>query len=223
MCLLKDKGYEFSFFGEKHDKRIYLRHDLDFSLELAHSFALREWQQDIKATYFVMLETEAYSARENCQKLHDIIAMGHEIGLHYVYENHANHEEKIIFQAKRLSDIVGQKIRVFSVHRPASLSQKGIDVKTLEVPHLFNTYHLDFFRQDQYISDSNHFWRCGDPARILENFCLEMIQILIHPIWWTDEFIDRNQKVENFLKDRDENLGKYVSKNVSFVSVNKFE
>ncbi len=218
MRQLKDKGYEFSFFGEKNHKSLYLRHDLDFSLELAQSFALKEQRQDIRATYFVMLETEAYSARKNRKILHDIIAMGHDIGLHYVYENPANHKEKLLFQAECLSDIVGKQVRVFSVHRPASLSQKGFDAKALKVSHLLNTYHFDFFRQGQYISDSNHFWRSGNPVKFLEHYCQEMIQILIHPIWWTDKCIDRNQKVANFLKKHDEKLCVYFSENVSFLS-----
>ncbi|MBK7091894.1 MAG: hypothetical protein IPH59_09250 [bacterium] len=79
-------GYQFLHFTDapKAEKYIYLRHDVDRSLEKALALALLEQQLGIKSTYFVRLHSRYYNCYSfpGLKALRDIRSAGHEIGLH---------------------------------------------------------------------------------------------------------------------------------------------
>jgi len=213
--VLRLKQFSFRRFGESGEgKSAYLRHDLDFSLELALKMGRFEAERGVKATYFVMLETEAYQAKEKGQILKDLLAFGHQVGLHYVMSP----EPKIREQVDMLSEIIDEEVTVFSVHRPAHLSTQGMDVSQIHVKGVLNVYEPAFFKPGQYISDSNHFWRCGDPMAFLSGYSRPMIQILTHPIWWVDSESDRWEKVRAFLDLSEPHMVRYFQENVAFIS-----
>ena len=47
--------------GKLGANTLLLRHDVDFSLEFAHKLASLEFNQDIRATYFLMLTSNMYN------------------------------------------------------------------------------------------------------------------------------------------------------------------
>jgi len=216
-CLVSQE-FTFHFFGDESGQKVaYLRHDCDFSIELGLKLGQFEAKKGVRATYFVMLESDAYDVREHASQLSELIQLGHQVGLHYVLNSDMDQQEKIRKQANELSDLIGESIKAFSVHRPAYLSSKGLNVTQLQVPGLINTYDEIFFKPGQYISDSNHHWRCGDPLSFLINTPHNMVQLLTHPIWWTEHECDRWKKVETFLEGSDFHMIRYFQENVAFV------
>ncbi|NGX57537.1 MAG: hypothetical protein K940chlam3_00429 [Chlamydiae bacterium] len=220
ITVLRDKRFHFSHFTDFSQNRpAFIRHDLDFSIDLGYALAKWEWEHDVKSTYFVMFESEGYDPMLYQNELRDMIQMGHDVGLHYVYVKGENHTKKIEAQATLLSEIVDAEVKVFSIHRPAFLSAEGVDATLITPEGLINTYSSQFFKPGQYISDSNHNWRCGNPIKFLQDYQKNSIQILTHPIWWSFEPQDRHQKVEKFLRSSDHDMEKYLCENVSFVNM----
>lgn len=84
---LRSKEYELVGYTDYKgkDKCAILRHDVDTSIDKALQLATLEYQEDVKSTYFFLLNTDFYniasqSSIEKIQRIHD---MNHEIGLHF--------------------------------------------------------------------------------------------------------------------------------------------
>ena len=85
----RDNGYHIGpvgdfFHNDIHYKHILLRHDVDLSLDYALDMALLEKDNDIHATYFILLTSDLYSAvsPKGRERVKAIMDAGHEIGLH---------------------------------------------------------------------------------------------------------------------------------------------
>ena len=87
IALLRGSGYSFANFTN-HDnvnKPVILRHDIDLSLGKALELARIEHENNVSATYFVLLSTDFYnifSIKSN-EILVKILGLNHEIGLHF--------------------------------------------------------------------------------------------------------------------------------------------
>jgi len=185
---MKQSGYFFDLFSElsgyhrKHSS-IFLRHDVDTSMEFAYDMSVLEADKGVYSTYFVMLRSPMYNlfSRRNAFFLECIVAQGHEIGLHYDAGfdwKLKNHHESIHFEAGVLAELTGQPVRSFSFHQPSSevISQK------IAIPGLVNVYSDARLSSHEYISDSNRDWRGKD---VLSNINeRKNIQLLTHPMWW---------------------------------------
>ncbi|NBI63098.1 hypothetical protein D3Z38_08510 [Clostridiales bacterium] len=84
---LRSKQYELVGYTdyESKDQCAILRHDVDISIDKALELATLEHQENVKSTYFFLLNTDFYNIAakgsiENIWRIHD---MGHEIGLHF--------------------------------------------------------------------------------------------------------------------------------------------
>ncbi len=163
---------------------LLLRHDIDFSMEYAHSMARIEADNGVKATYFVMLRSPVYSlcSRRSAHLLREIVAMGHDIGLHFdaafTQGEEKSQEEWLRFEAHTLSTLANAPVTAFSLHQP---TQEMIDAK-IEIDGMVNTYHPEHVKGFEYISDSNRDWRGKDLGDMLASGA--NIQLLIHPMWW---------------------------------------
>src|SRR6185369_634909 len=86
--LAKKQGYRFCFFSEKPDKKskkIYLRHDIDFSMEGALRLAKIEHKNNVVSTYFVRIDAPFYNVfdRTYYDIIKKIASLGHQIGFHF--------------------------------------------------------------------------------------------------------------------------------------------
>lgn len=202
---LKQKGFSFCHFkeGNLSAKKIFLRHDVDFCVDIAHKFADFESKLGICSTYFVMLDTPLYNIfhTETCGKLKDILALGHDIGLHFVLEGTAEPavlQDKIEKQCQILEERLRHPIQAYSFHRPAFWEGEGFKSSMISLSKRNNTYRTPFCIEGHYISDSNHNWRCGDPIEFINNHQSETLQLLTHPIWWTKSPMKPTDKIETF-------------------------
>ncbi len=200
------KGYQqhrfqFVFFTDPPPtgRYIYLRHDVDRSLEKA--LALAQWEQElgVKSTYFVRLHSRYYNCYSfpGLKALRAIMARGHEIGLHTEFYDHAkifgDDGAAVFAKEKRiLEEIIERPVRVFSPHRTSGSTNTAEIRLHLEQLRRDNnmlcTFDDQFHGDVKYLSDSSAIWREGCPCGYLDRH--ERLQLLIHPIWWFREHIE---------------------------------
>jgi len=201
----KKAGYEYSLFREGNPargKRIFLRHDIDNDITLAHRMARIEREMGVRATYLVMLRSANYNPAEarNLRMLYQIAEMGHDVGLHFSLVDHPesrpaeNLAGLIQGDAELLGSLLGRPVPVFGFHNPTDGGQYKI-----EVPALVNTYAAEFFDDAYYISESNMRWRKGCPCETLLTCTHSRVQLLVHPLSFAEELSTDRDVLMHFL------------------------
>jgi hypothetical protein len=159
-------GYRWaSFEAEPDPGDLFLRHDVDLSLEAAVELARLEHARGARATYFLMTESVFYNldselGRNTLRELRDL---GHAVGLHAVYPR-AAHDDR--FDA------------VVAWHNPDRTYVNE------PVSGFVNVMQPPWFAKGKYRSDSNQHWRDGCPHDELRAGALEWLQLLVHPEIW---------------------------------------
>ncbi len=202
---LKKKSFAFRTFSQADSgKEVLLRHDVDYSLDLAVEFAEFEATLGVTSTYFVLLDAPFYSLTESALK--KIQNAGHEIGLHYEIQERLIDSSSIREQLRRLEKWTGSDLTSFSFHRPAHFSAEGVEGLFEEYSGLRSAYSPIFFAKERYLSDSNHHWRVGDPLRFIQKFEGQRLQMLTHPVWWTKEPETKENKLKRAVRPELQNL-----------------
>lgn len=195
---LKAKNFKFVYFSEfkLDESNVILRHDVDFSIQKALEMAKIENELGIKSTYFILLRTNFYNpfSYENIKLINEIKLLNHEIGLHFdrsFYKiDDLDLSLKVNFEINILESLIGHDVTCFSFHRP----NQDILNLNLKIPNKINAYSYEFFNNIKYVSDSG-----GNFNRVYKmNFGLadkKGLQLLIHPIWYTNKNIDSIEKV----------------------------
>ncbi len=194
-------NYNFICYGEynKSGKNIILRHDIDFSVHRAYKLAILEAQQNIRATYFVSLHSDYYNLfeKEIVELIAKIIAMGHEIGLHFdpVFYDHVsgNLTKYLTWEKTILEKLFKQPIYVFSIHNPDV--GHWLDVNKKKIGGMLNAYSACFKENYHYCSDSNGYWRFERIGDVFKEAKEIKLHILIHPEWWTPRAISPRQRI----------------------------
>ncbi len=167
----------------KYRKFLLLRHDVDLSPLNALEMAKVEHSLGVVSTYYVLLRSVFYNpaAEPFFKAFKKIIAMGHDIGLHYdcgfYEENGMDIGRGIIKDADALQNILGVKIRSVAQHKPAV--RKGI----YKPPSIYvDAYDEILLNKARYISESGFKWRGETLADIVGR--RPKIYALIHPDIW---------------------------------------
>ncbi|HXH19797.1 MAG TPA: hypothetical protein VNJ07_12020 [Chitinophagales bacterium] len=190
--LALNAGYQFLAFDDpgRFDKNkvCLLRHDIDVDLGAALKLAEIEHKRGIRATYFVMLRSPVYNlfGRANTQLVHEILSMGHWLGLHYddgFSSSNLSFEESVDMEASVLERMFSVKITSVSFHQP---SQRILNGK-VKLNNRVNTYGKEDLRGYHYISDSNKVWKHLTPFDIFRESRYSKVHLLIHPLWWADK------------------------------------
>ena len=162
----KRGGYRYAFFDrEPQPGDLFLRHDVDLSLEAAVEMAELEAALDAHATYFLMTESVFYNLASpvGSRTIERLRELGHRVGLHAVYPN-ADRDER--FDA------------VVAWHNPdPEYMRAAVDGAT-------NVMQEPWFDPEHYRSDSNQAWRHGCPHGELARAEFDWLQLLTHPEIW---------------------------------------
>lgn len=147
---------------------LFVRHDVDLSLEAALQMAALEHELGIRATYFLMTESVFYNldSHVGVHAHRQLRKWGHAVGLHAVHPRY---------------ELDGRFDPVLAWHNPdpAYMSEPVIGaVNVMESP---------YFDPEHYRSDSNHRWRSGCPHEQLAAGSFEWLQLLVHPELWVFE------------------------------------
>jgi hypothetical protein len=157
-------GYRFAFFDrDPTPSDLFLRHDVDLSLDAAVALAELESSLGAAATYFLMTRSVFYnlSSPEGERALERLRALGHRVGLHAVWPR---------------ADLDERFDRVVAWHNPdPPYMREPIDGAVNVMEPRFSA---------SYRSDSNQRWRDGCPHEELGSGRFEWLQLLTHPEIW---------------------------------------
>ena len=162
-------GYAFRVFDKEPEPGdLFLRHDVDLSLEAALAMARAEADLGARATYLLMTRSVFYNlASADAERaLAELRALGHAVGHHAVHP-HVDLDE-------RFDPVVAW-------HNP--------DPEYMRAPvgSAVNVMAEPWFDPDHYRSDSNQHWRSGSPVEGLRRGEPDWLQLLVHPeIWFFD-------------------------------------
>jgi hypothetical protein len=188
----RDAGYEFASFldaPEENQKRLYLRHDVDYSLSIAARLAGVNQSLDVRGTFFVLLRSDMYNlfSPSSMAAVRSIQDAGQWIALHVVVRaQDAGTDGELAALVKRDYEIVDRHITgvqpAFSWHNPTpELLQRGLQLAT---PGLVNAYGARLFKDIRYSSDSV---MRRSPDELLQTLVAEparALQLLLHPLYW---------------------------------------
>jgi hypothetical protein len=201
-------GYVFGRFTDPRPEPtahvVYLRHDIDNSIESALRMAEIEARVGAVSTYLTMVRSANYNpfTRESVRALRGIHDLGHEVGLHFTADEHEPQALQddlaalIRADARLLEEAVGTPVRVFSFHNPADRRQFGV-----EVTGLVNAYADRFYTDACYVSESNMRWRHGSPVDVLAERRHRIVQVLVHPLSYRADFKSDRDVLLWFLGD----------------------
>jgi hypothetical protein len=162
----REGGYRWAFFDrEPRDGDLFVRHDVDLSLDAALRMAELEAEEDAAATYFLMTESVFYNlaSTEGRSAIERLRGLGHRVGLHAVWPNAALDE--------RFDPVVAW-------HNPDA------EYMTAPVDAAVNVMQEPWFSPATYRSDSNQNWRNGCPHEELAAGAFPWLQLLTHPEIW---------------------------------------
>jgi hypothetical protein len=162
----KRGGYRFSSFDrEPQDGDLFLRHDVDLSLDAALRMAELEAAAEADATYFLMTQSVFYnlSSSEGVRAINRLRELGHGIGLHAVWPG---------------AEMDDRFDPVLAWHNPEP------DYMSQPVDGFVNVMQAPYFDPDRYRSDSNQSWRHGCPHEGLARGDFAWLQLLTHPEIW---------------------------------------
>lgn len=185
-------NYRFLRYSEIDFDRPFVlwRHDCDHSLNRALRTAEIERERGVRATYFINPHSNYYNLLEQGQAeiVSRIIAMGHDIGLHFDALFHDITSEiqldhLVAKEAAWLEDWFGAKPVAFSFHSPTHYC---LDCEQEAYGGLVNCYAGMFKTKVAYCSDSNGFWRFRRLHDVLASTEDRYLQVLTHPEHWQD-------------------------------------
>lgn len=179
------------FTESAQDGSVLVRHDVDFSLDRAVAMARVEQVHGLRSTFFVDPLSAYYSIFEPSQRGHlaELVQLGHQVGLHFDASRHnfegiSGLERAVEFESGILEE-AGAKPVAISFHNPRS---SDLEFTQSRISGLVNAYSKELFRDVNYVSDSNGYWRFQSVEEVLERQFRSSnpLQILIHPEWWQD-------------------------------------
>jgi hypothetical protein len=162
----KAGDYRFTSFGESPERGdIFLRHDVDLSLEAAVTMAELEADRGVQTTYLLMTRSVFYNlaSSEGTAAIARLRELGHAVGLHAVHPD--------VDLDERFDPVV-------SWHNPQA------EYMSESIPGAINVYAEPYFQPATYRSDSNQYWRSGCPHEELRGGGFPWLQILVHPEIW---------------------------------------
>lgn len=194
-------GYAFVDFAqvgrEPGSLSCLLRHDVDSELLHIGPMADIESALGVRATYFLMLRSTAYNllSVEATAMVKRLLAGGHRLGLHFMGEVlNPNDRQGIVAAVQKevafLQDQFETSIAAVSYHQP---SPQLIE-NNIAFPNLINTYHRQQLQPYFYASDTNMHWRYEHPSEMFRRRLHPRLQLLIHPMWWTEQACDLHEK-----------------------------
>jgi hypothetical protein len=150
----------------------------------------------------VMINSPLYFIKDKTSRdiLRQLIDLGHEVGLHFNLDEEELRknntvsfvEPKIRSASETLENITGAQVRSVSFHRPIPSFFSG----PLMISGRVNAYAKELTRW--YLSDSKGYWREGEPLPKLIHATEPLLQLLIHPIWWGNEHMVPEDRLQEF-------------------------
>jgi len=179
-----------------------LRHDVDFDVEAAYRLALIEAELDVRSTYFFLTTCHTYNLLSSPNRLmiFEMARLGFEIGLHFdptIYGDVSIDQLKkfVDQEALILSLITGAPVRSVSLHNPSVHGQYPL------FDGYCNAYDKRIFSDDCYLADSRMDFRGKNPYTFVERVKERPIQILLHPLHYSEDGLGYPSAVRKHIKN----------------------
>lgn len=209
--LLKQEGMTFSKDWNNEDQfnTVLLRHDIDFSVAKAHELALFEMKNDVYSTFFFMLTSNMYNllSEKNRYLVKEILEMGHKISLHFDPTAY-NSIKPLAGEQRTFEETFGVELDIISIHRPGEFLREN----NRNLLNLKHTYQDQYFKKMTYISDSGGKSVHKSVLDYLSNK-KDILHLLLHPIWWTQETDSPTSTLESWRNDNSEFIVSEIRKN----------
>ncbi len=185
-------GYNFvGFVGGGHacDRRIYLRHDVDYSLKMAVELAEINQSLGVRGTFCVLLRSQIYNllSHYGLEAVRRLLALGQRVAFHYAPPpTLPASDEELAALIRADFEVVRRDLPeiepAFAWHNPtAELIARGLH---LNVPGLVNLYSEPYIQTIPYYSDSNLRHSVADFEAILSKSGHVALHLLFHPLNW---------------------------------------
>lgn len=189
------EGYRFgTFSGVLRDKGsddliIILRHDVDFSVEMAAKLAEINAAFGVVGTFFVQVRSPVYNllCRDSIASLERISRCGQKLGLHLSYPEGIGPPSAIGAQiesdlrlCEKESSLEFERVVAWHNPRPELIDNQGL----LEGTCFESAYNAPFFKRGHYFSDSNLRNTPDDFVEIISARRQSFLQLLFHPCYW---------------------------------------
>lgn len=204
--------------------KLFLRHDIDVSIYKALEFAKFEKSLGIHSTYFIQPNSDFYnlSSFVVLESVNKIIEYGHTVGLHIDASDsellNIPIEEYIEEQFNYFSKYL-KLTKVISFHRPP----KNV-IGNMYFKDYTSTYSNEYFSDIRYFSDSKKRNFIPELIKSYEQDNKTSIQLLVHPVWWSEKVsLDLDQIYEELKTNSEIILKKALIRNISpFVYLSTF-
>lgn len=216
---LAKQSYVFRSYANAHTDAdddqysVLWRHDVDYSVHSARALAQIEHEEGIHATYFFRLHSELYNLLEHpvTELARAIVRLGHDIGLHldtacYDITSADALHDIVAWESSILERVVERPVSAFSFHQPTPFLL-GCQRETYG--GRINTYAARFQDEVGYVSDSNGYWRHRRLETVLRDATDRHLQVLTHPVWWTDDVMSPAARIERCIGGRAESMRRY--------------
>jgi hypothetical protein len=195
---------------------LFVRHDIDLSLQRAVAVGAVEAQAGVAATFLVMVDSPLYDldAAASRAALATLADQGHEVGLHMDLGPRGEREGLVLEELRpeieacrdRLQAVTGDEVRTISFHRPADPLVAAL-APVAEVCGMVNAYAAPLMRC--YLADSAGAWRHGDPRPVLRDPPCDTVQLLVHPFWWGEAHMSAADRLEAFYREQTDGLAPF--------------
>lgn len=214
---LAKRQYRFrTFLDFDHSERFVLwRHDVDFSPHAAVKLARIEAEEAVRSTYFVHLHSEFYNLLEaevlDC--IRAILALGHEIGLHFdaaacPVRGQAELVSALRRERRILEEVFQRPCLAMSFHNPTS------DVAQYDARRyagMVNAASAYFRTSVGFCSDSNGYWRGRRLQDVLSVADDQRLQVLTHAEMWQSAAMSPRKRVHRCIDGRARKTKRYYA------------
>lgn len=186
------EGWNFRGFTDEFDgveRVLLLRHDVDFSVDLALEMAKVNAEVGVSGTFFLLLRANLYNlmAPRNIDRVKAMVALGQRVGLHFAaFEPVPERESEVFVAVEREMDQLRNEIPqlqpVVAWHSPTTpwLSRYA----EAKLPGLVNVYNAAFIKDMCYRSDSNLRNSVEQFEAVLRDPAVRRLHLLFHPLNW---------------------------------------
>jgi len=190
---------------EDDGRYFLLRHDVDYSPAAALRMAEIEQKVGCRATYFVLLSSPFYNLLSEQHRAFPrrLVELGHDVGLHYDLGVLGTGEpstqvQLLELQADLLGMLSGAPVEAISMHNP-SISGRDPFAGT---DRYINVYEPRYTTAIRYLSDSCGAWRDAAIVALGGSEAPARLQLLVHPIFWGHDALDRWDRLDAFEADQ---------------------
>ena len=171
------------------DRPLLLRHDVDFSVDLALEMATVNAEVGVSGTFFLLLRANLYNllAPRNIDRVKAMVALGQCVGLHFAaFEPVPERESDVFAAVEREMDQLRHEIPelqpVVAWHSPTGpwLARYA----EAKLPGMVNVYNAEFIKETCYRSDSNLRNSVEQFESVLRDPAVRRLHLLFHPLNW---------------------------------------